>query len=105
MQKMPELWGDDERITANFKTNGNKQYYVETLQCHISSLCDLLCLWERQVIRNNKLFSNDFRTAEMYPLYNLQSAIYQQVMTAMVMRDRYGNTHYYERCDECTGRC
>lgn len=101
MLKMPELWGDDERITAHFQTDGNKQYYVETLQCHISSLRDLLHLWEREVITSNELFSSDLATAEIYPLDNFQSAIYEQVMTAMAMRDRfYDNTHYYAISDE-----
>ena len=62
MLKMPKLWGDDERITAHFQTDGNKQYYIETLQCHISSLCDVLCLWEREVITSNKLFPREFAT-------------------------------------------
>ena len=104
MLKMPELWGDDKRITAHFQTDGNKQYYVETLQCHISSLRDVLRLWEREVITSNKSFSSEFATPEIYPLDNFQSAIYQQVMMAMVIHDcSYDNTHYYGICDEVVG--
>ena len=82
MLKMPELWGDDERIAAHFQTDGNKEYYVQTLQCHISSLRDVLRLWEREVITSNELCSSKLATSDIYLLDNFETAIYEQVMTA-----------------------
>ena len=91
---MPDFWRDDERVTAYFQMQGNKEYYVNTLLSYIASLRDTFSLWQREVITNHQLFNNELCLVDStYPLDNFQTAIFEQVMSAMHARDRYYNNN------------
>lgn len=92
--KMADFWRDYQCVRAYFEMQGNKEYYVKTLLSYICSLRDTFSLWQRKVIRNNQLFNNELCSeGNTYPLDNFQTAIFEQVMSAMHTRDRYYNNN------------
>ena len=72
---------------------GSKEYYVNTLLSYIASLRDTFSLWQREVITNHQLFKELCLVGSTYPLDNFQTAIFQQVMSAMHARYRYYNNN------------
>ena len=45
---LPSIWNDDTAIYEYFRRQGNREFYVATLCYYISSLRDILRLWEKR---------------------------------------------------------
>ena len=101
---LPSIWNDDTAIYEYFQHQGNREFYVATLGYYISSLRDILRLWEKKVL-TLEAFLGPLGAVdeELFELNNLQNSIYEFAMHSLTARDEFYNdmhTAYEEDCSD-----
>lgn len=89
LHHMHEQWTIDDNIREHFRREGNRDYFVDTLMSHISSLRDTLHLWQRQLLKSNQFAIQSTSSNQTFQLDSIQSAILNKVIQSFRIRNDY----------------
>ena len=85
----PSLWTNIRAVADKLEMMGNKDSYVATATCHVSSLHDTLNLWRLRGLTSDALVSLPTGKNTTFPIDAKQLAILQHMKSAVKGRKEY----------------